>query len=189
MQARLHTSLNNVAASIALRGAYDLCSPVTALNRNSLSEAGSNSINEFVCALLLIELLLFFWSECGLSEPDHHLIQLARKLEWHMVVFAYGCTGIFTNIEGLVHRDAERNTPRQLLFCNFLSVHGQRSESALANPTTVVFEIKFDGVFPGSQGFLCVNRSSFNTDQVVVEDGLALEKVKPKAVEPATLRQ
>src|SRR5271166_5039244 len=189
MQARLHTSLNNVAASIALRGAYDLCSPVTALNRNSLSEAGSNSINEFVCALLLIELLLFFWSECGLSEPDHHLIQLARKLEWHMVVFAYGCTGIFTNVEGLVRRDAERNSSRQLLFGNFLSVYGQRSESTLANPTTVVLEIKVDGVFPGSQSFLALNRGPFNTHQVVVEDGLAFEQVKPKAAEPATLRQ
>jgi hypothetical protein len=79
------------------------------------------SINQFVRALLLIELLLFFLSECGLSEPDHHLIELAGELERHMVVFADGCPSIFTNVEGLVRRNAERNSSRQLLSTFFPS--------------------------------------------------------------------
>ena len=50
---------------------------------------------------------------------------------------------------------------------------------ALADPSAVIFEIKLDGVFAGSQCVVASDGGALNTHKIVVEDRLALENVQP----------
>ncbi len=59
-------------------------------------------VNNFVRALLFVQLLLVLRAEFSFTEIDYHLVDDASELEGYVIVLTYGRSSIFTDVERFV---------------------------------------------------------------------------------------
>src|SRR4030095_14161777 len=134
----------------------------------------------------LLEKLLV--GSCQRNKFDRQLIKLAGELKRHLVVVVHRKPGIHPDVEALVIGHDERNSARDRLAGDFLSVHRRDAGAAFAETGAIVLEVKHDGVLAGRERRWAFPAEVFDGEKVVGKDRLALEQVEAIATEAATER-
>ncbi len=84
-----------------------------------------------------------------LTQVDNDFLDLAGKLERHVVILAYGRAGVFSDIEGFIDRETNWNCSVDPPLRDLFAVDTNRAGPTSAEAAAIVFKVEDNRVLTG----------------------------------------